>query len=71
MRLILSRLDSFRNYRKPGCFPCGEATGYFDEIGDAVLVEDADGDGGSIAAGTVDRDAAIAGDLTDAFLEAV
>ncbi len=50
-------------------FPCGDAAGQLDEVGDAVLVEDAGGDGGTIAACAVDGDSAVAGDFVDALLE--
>ena len=49
----------------PGC----DASGELDEVGDAVLVEDAGGDGGAIASGAVDGDAAVARDFVHALLE--
>ena len=50
------------------CLPGCDASGEFDQIGDAVLTEDAGSDGGAIASGAVDGDAAVAGDFVDALL---
>ena len=51
------------------CLPCCDASGHLDEIGDAVLIKDAGGDGGTVASCAVDRDTAVAWDFVDALLE--
>jgi hypothetical protein len=64
-------LSCFGLNRQSRCLPGSESPGDLDEVGNAVLVEDADGDGRSVATGAVHGNAAIARDLGDAFLKVV
>ena len=52
-------------------FPGGDSSGEFGEVCDAVLIEDADGDGGAVASGAVYSKTAITGDFVDALLQVV
>jgi hypothetical protein len=66
---VARRFQLAGDYGEFCCLPGCDAAGQFDQIRDAVLVEDAGGDRGAIASGAVDCDSAVAGDFVEAFLE--
>src|SRR6185437_107700 len=51
--------------------PCGQAAGHFNDVVDAVPVEDAGGGGGAVTTGAVDGDAAVARDLSEPLLKMI
>src|SRR6185437_15620847 len=61
----------FRDERKLGGLPCGEAAGHLDEVGDAVLMENAGGGGRAITAGAMDGNAAVARDFSETLLKMI
>ena len=62
---------SLRNNGEFRGFPGGEAARQLYQVGDAVLLQDAGGDGGAVAARAMDGDAALAGNFGDALLQMV
>src|SRR5260370_36598708 len=68
-KAVAKRFQLAGDYGEFCCLPGCDAAGQFDQIGDAVLVEDAGGARGAIASGAVDCDSAVAGDFFDALLE--
>ncbi len=65
------RISRLRNHWKFGGVPGGESAGHFDEVGYAVLMKNAGGDRRTVAACTVDGDAAAAGNFCEALLQVV
>jgi hypothetical protein len=51
--------------------PCGEAAGHLDQIRDSILVQDAGSDLRAVAVRAMNRNAAVAGDFSDALLQTV
>ncbi len=54
-----------------GGFPGGEAAGDFYQLGDAVVLQDARGDGGAVTAATEDGDGAVGWEFGEALLQVV
>jgi hypothetical protein len=65
------QLNRFGDHRRPRRLPGRQAAGDLDQVGDAVLMEDADSDRRPVATGAVYGDAAVAGHFGDALLQMI